>query len=83
MLSLLLRHSNRGINNIYRQRTALMNAVLTKRDKAEKVKLLLNAGADPNLQNDLGVTALMANFIFPTTLSMGDREKFVNDNNKD
>lgn len=52
MLKLLLNHANIGLNNMYRQRTALMNAVYSLNDSVEKVRLLLNAGADPNQQND-------------------------------
>lgn len=64
MLEFLLSISNRGINNAYRHRTPLMNSVYSNRDYAEKIKLLLLNGADPNIQNNAGMTALMANFGF-------------------
>ena len=75
MLELLLNNSDRGLNKLYRHTTPLMNAIYGARDKIEKIKLLLKAGADLNQQNKLGYTALMANFA--TVTSISKQEDFI------
>jgi ankyrin repeat protein len=67
--SIIKRHKYKiDINYMHKSRTALMEACSS--NNLELIKVLLDAGADPNVQNDKGQTALThnSNFIYSYTL---------------